>query len=308
MNNTILKERFELDNFNSNKMNYQDLIDSFINYIDVSENTMITYKRSLKQFWNYMKMRNIQFPTRENIIEFKEYLLENNKPNTANLYLASVKNFYKWLEYMGITKDISKNIKCVKMAKNHLKRGLTQEEIKLVLDNCSNIREELLIKLMITCALRENEVVNIRLEDFYEEYGTILLKVLGKGRNGIKQDIVKIDHRIFELVKKYCKEYNIKDYLFTSTSNNNKDGKLNTITIRRIVTNLFKKANLNTEKLSTHSTRHSAVEIALQSGMSIQEVSEMVRHSSISTTMIYSKEIKQRESQFANILTDAIMG
>ena len=102
--------------------------------------------------------------------------------------------------------------------------------------------------------------------------------------------------------------YNIKDYLFTSTSNNNKDGKLNTITIRRIVTKLFKKANLNTEKLSTHSTRHTSVELALQSGMAIQEVSEMVRHSSISTTMIYSKEIKQRESQFANILTDAIMG
>ena len=157
---------------------------------------------------------------------------------------------------------------------------------------------------MITCALRVNEVVNIRLSDFYEEYGTIMLKVMGKGRDGLKTDIVKIDSRIFELIKKYCKEYNVQDYLFTSTSNNNNGGKLNNITIRRIITKLFEKANLNTEKLSAHSTRHTSCELALESGLPIQEVSEMMRHSNISTTMIYTKEIKQRESQFANVLAN----
>ena len=60
-------------------------------------------------------------------------------------------------------------------------------------------------------------------------------------------------------------------------------------------------------RLTTHSTRHTSVELALESGMSIQEVCEMARHSNISTTMIYSKEIKQRESSFANILTDCVM-
>ena len=300
----VLKEE---ENLIERETNYQNLIDRFVSYIDVSENTMITYKRSLKQFFRYLKNNNIINPTRDNILEFKEYLKENNKPNTVNLYLASVKNFFKWLEYEGITKDITKNIKSVKMSKNHIKRGLTKEEIKKVLDNCRNTREELLIKLMITCALRTNEVVNIRLDDFYIESGVVLLKVLGKGRNGIKQDIVKIDNRIYDLIKKYCQEYNIKDYLFTSTSNHNINGKLNTITIRRIITELFKRSKIDMSRITAHSTRHTSVELALESGMSIQEVCEMARHSNISTTMIYSKEIKQRESSFANILADYVM-
>lgn len=301
MEKLILKENSLVE---TKQMNYEDLIERFINYIDVSENTLLTYKRSLKQFWLYMVDHNIKNPTREDIIAWKEYLTQNNKPNTTNLYLVSVKNFYKWLEYEEVMKDITKNIKLIKMSKNHLKRGLTKEEIKLVLDKCENVREELLVKLMITCALRVNEVVNIRLSDFYEEYGTIMLKVMGKGRDGLKTDIVKIDSRIFELIKKYCKEYNVQDYLFTSTSNNNNGGKLNNITIRRIITKLFEKANLNTEKLSAHSMRHTSCEISLESGLPIQEVSEMMRHSNISTTMIYTKEIKQRESQFANVLAN----
>lgn len=300
----ILKEK---ENLIEREINYQDLVDRFISYIDVSENTMITYKRSLKQFFKYLKDNNIINPTRNDILEFKEYLKENNKPNTVNLYLASVKNFFKWLEYEDITKDITKNIKSIKMSKNHIKRGLTQEEIKKVLDNCKNIRETLMVKLMITCALRTNEVVNIRLDDFYIESGVILLKVLGKGRDDIKQDIVKIDNRIYDLIKKYCKEYNINDYLFTSTSNHNKNGKLNTITIRRTITELFKRSEIDMSRLTAHSTRHTSVELALENGMPIQEVCEMARHSNISTTMIYSKEIKQRESNFANILADYVM-
>lgn len=300
----ILREK---ENLIERETNYQNLIDRFVSYIDVSENTMITYKRSLKQFFRYLKNNNIINPTRDDILGFKEYLKENNKPNTVNLYLASVKNFYKWLEYEDITKDITKNIKSIKMSRNHIKRGLSREEIKKILDSCKNTREELLVKLMITCALRTNEVVNIRLEDFYIESGVVLLKVLGKGRNGIKQDIVKIDNRIYDLIKKYCREYNIKDYLFTSTSNHNTNGKLNTITIRRIITELFKRSEIDMSRLTAHSTRHTSVELALESGMSIQEVCEMARHSNISTTMIYSKEIKQRESSFANVLTDCVM-
>ena len=214
-----------------NQINYKELMNRFLNYIDVSDNTLQTYRRCLKQFWLYIYDNGITNPTRDDILNWKEYLITNNKPNTVNLYLVSVKNFFKWLEYEEITKDITKNIKSLRIEKRHIKRGLSKDEIDKVLYTCKNKREELLIKLMITCALRENEIVNIRLSDFYNDYGTVLLKVLGKGRDGQKSDIVKIDARIYELIKEYCKEYDVKDYLFTSTSNNNKGGKLNTITI-----------------------------------------------------------------------------
>ena len=274
----------------------EPLIQRFLNYIDVSENTTKAYNVGLIQFNEYLKANGIKEPTRETIIEFREHLLETHKPKTVNLYLIAVKNFYSWLEYEGITKDISKKIKGIKLEQRHLKRGLSQEEIKQVLGVCKDIREELLVKLMITCGLRCNEVVNIEIQDFYKDGDAIMLKVLGKGRDGLKQDLVRIDNRLFELIKEYCKQYNVTDYLFTSTSNHNTNGKLTTKTIRYIITNLFKKAELDMEMLSTHSTRHTSCELALESGLDLREVSEFMRHKSLQTTLIYAKELEQRNS------------
>lgn len=296
----------EIERKEKKELQVETLIKRFLGYLDVSDNTVKTYNVGLIQFNEYLKKNNIKEPTREDIINFREQLKETHKPNTINAYLIAIRNFYSWLEYEGITKDISKKIKGIKLERIHLKRGLSQEEIKKVIDVCKDTREELMIKLMITCALRINEVRNIRLEDFYEDKGIIMLKVLGKARGGLKQDSVKIDNRIFELIKKYCQEYKVSDYLFYSTSNNNSGNMMTTTAFRLIVNGLFKKANLDMEKLSPHSTRHTAVELALESGIPIQEVSEFVRHKSINTTMIYAKELNQRNSTIANTLSNFV--
>ena len=287
---------------NSNELAFEDLMERYLQFIDVSDNTTKTYNVGLIQFMQYLKDNDIKMPTRDDIINFREHLKAEHKPNTVNSYLIAVRNFFSWLEYEGITKDITKKIKGIKLERVHLKRGLSQEEIRNILDVCKDTREKLLIKLMITCALRINEVANIQLEDFYNDKGVVMLKVLGKARDGLKQDSVKIDERLFELIKEYCKEYNTKDYLFYSTSNNNYGNKMSTKCLREIITNLFKRAGLDMELLSPHSTRHTSVELALESGVSIQEVSEFVRHKSINTTMLYAKELNQRNSQIANTL------
>lgn len=292
-----------------NKIMLKDYIERYLDYIDVSDNTIKTYNVGLLQFIEYLKNNNIQEPIREDVIAFREYLKEEQlKPNTINAYLIAVRNFYNWLEYEGITKDITKKIKGIKLERKHLKRGLSLDEIKKVLSVCKDIREELIIKIMINCGLRCNEVVNIELTDFYNDKGIVMMKVLGKARNGIKQDAIKIDNRLFALIEEYVKQYNIQDYLFVSTSNHNTNGKLTTKTIRYIVKNLFEKAGLDMDMLSTHSTRHTTCELLLEKGMPIQEVSEFMRHKSINTTIVYSKELEQRNSQASNILCDEIFG
>ena len=290
----------------NNNLVLDNLMQQYLNYIDVSDNTTRSYNVGLIQFKNYLEMNDIKVPTREDIIGFREYLKETHKPNTVNSYLIAVKNFYSWLEYENITKDISKKIKGIKLERVHLKRGLSKEEIQKVLNVCESIREELLFKLMITCALRVNEVRNIKIEDFYMDKGVILLRVLGKARDGLKQDSVKIDDRLFELIKEYCKEYDVKDYLFYSRSNENYGSMVSGVTIRKMVNNLFKKANLDMDMLSPHSTRHTTVELALGSGIPIHEVSQFVRHKNISTTMVYAKELDQRNSQISNTLGDFV--
>ena len=298
MNEIVLKRNDELV--------IEPLIKRFLNYIDVSDNTIKSYNVGLIQFNEYLKENGIKTPTREDVIAFREQLRETHKPNTVNAYLIAIRNFYSWLEYEDITKDITKKIKGIKLERHHLKRGLSQEEIKDVLNVCKDTREKLLIKLMITCALRINEVRNIRLEDFYDDKGVIMLRVLGKARDGLKQDSVKIDERIFELIKQYCREYDVKDYLFFSTSNNNKGNMMSTVSFRKIVNNLFKRANLDMDMLSPHSTRHTSVELALESGIALQDVSEFVRHKSISTTMQYAKELNQRNNTITTTLGDFV--
>lgn len=284
-------------------------VERYLDYIDVSDNTIKTYNVGLLQFIQYLKDHNIQEPIREDIIAFREYLKEEQlKPNTINAYLIAVRNFYNWLEYEGITKDITKKIKGIKLERKHLKRGLSLEEIRKILSVCKDTREELLIKLMINCGLRCNEVVNIELSDFYNDKGIVMMRVLGKARNSLKQDLIKIDDRLFALIQEYVKQYNIQDYLFVSTSNHNTNGKLTTKTIRYIVKHLFEKAGLDMDMLSTHSTRHTTCELLLEKGMPIQEVSEFMRHKSINTTIVYSKELEQRNSQASNILCDEIFG
>lgn len=292
--------------YNNNQVRLTDYVEQFLNFIDVSEKTRDTYKIALKQFCGYLLDKGISTPTRDEIIEYREFLKENHKPTTINSYLIAIRNLYSYLEYEGITKDITKNIKGIKLEQKHLKRGLSKEEISKVLDVCKDNRERLMVKMMINLGLRCNELVNIQLEDFYDDKGVIMLKVLGKARNGLKQDSIKVDNRLFDMISNYVREYSITNYLFTSTSNHNKNGKLTTKTIRYIVTNLFKKAGLDMNMLSSHSTRHTTVELLLENGVDIREVSEFVRHRSISTTMIYSKEINQRTSQTSNVLADML--
>lgn len=304
MNNSLFFN--QMNNYNNGEIVVKDYVEKFLNYIDVEEKTRDTYKIALKQFCGYLMNKGINTPTRDEIIEYREFLKENHKPTTVNSYLIAIRNLYNYLEYEGITKDITKNIKGIKLEQKHLKRGLSKEEISKVLDVCKDNRERLMVKMMINLGLRCNELVNIQLEDFYDDKGVIMLKILGKARNGLKQDSIKVDNRLFDMISDYVKEYSINDYLFTSTSNHNKNGKLTTKTIRLTITNLFKKADLDMNKISCHSTRHTTVELLLENGVDLREVSEFVRHRSISTTMIYSKEINQRNSQTSNVLADML--
>lgn len=281
-------------------------LEDFLSYIDVAPKTTETYRIALNQFFEYLYSNGIKTPNRDDILRYRDYLKERHKPTTVNSYLIAIRNLYSYLEYNGVTKNITKNIKGIKLEQKHLKRGLSVEEIHDVINVCKDKREVLMIKLMINCGLRCNEVVNIQLEDFYDDKGITMLKVLGKARNNIKQDSVKIDERLLELIKEYVNENNITDYLFVSTSNHNKNGKLTTKTIRHIVTNIFKKANLDMEKISCHSTRHSTCELLLEQGMPIQEVSEFMRHKNIQTTLIYSKALDKRNCKATNIIADLI--
>ena len=293
---------------NENKNNLiKNYIKRYLNYIDVSQNTIKTYNVGLLQFYNYLKENNIVEPTRENIIAFREYLKLNHKETTINSYLIAIRNFYNWLEYEGITKNITKNIKGINVGNEHKRNALTLEQCKLVLKNAKNIREKVIFLLSTTCGLRANELVNIRLQDFKSKQDRVCLYVLGKARD-YKEDFVIVDKEVYEIIKKYIKEYNICDYLFTSTSNNNNKGQLTTKTIRLIVKDMFRRIGLDSDEYSLHSCRHSFATLAILSGKDIREVSQAMRHKSTTTTTIYLHDLEKINNKCSNSVTNAILG
>ena len=81
-----------------------------------------------------------------------------------------------------------------------------------------------------------------------------------------------------------------------------------TRSISRICKTAMRDASYNSKRLTTHSLRHSAVTIALLAGLSIQEVSQFARHSSINVTLIYAHDIERLKLKYENAISNAIFG
>jgi integrase/recombinase XerC len=291
-------------NINTNVIaNKEQYIEKFLEYIDVSNNTIKEYAAGLKRFFNYCYENNIVEIQRQNIISFRDYLKESNKEaSTINLYLASVKSFFKWLEYEGVYKDITRNVKSLPVEKGHKREAVTVEQLKTMLSFCESKRERLILLITITTGLRCNELRNIMVEDFKERNDAICLYVLGKARAGLKTDYVVIPDDLYKEIKDYIEENNITGYLFVSSSNNNKGNLMSTRAIRDIVNKIYEKAGLNKDLYVFHSLRHGFCNISLMNDIDIVEVSKAMRHKSIQTTMTYVRDIEAKDNKcFATV-------
>ena len=291
-------------NVNNNVIaNKEQYIEKFLEYIDVSNNTIKEYAAGLKRFFNYCHENKIVEIERQDVINFRESLKSSKKEaSTINLYLASVKNFFKWLEYEGVYKDITRNVKSLPVERGHKREAVTVEQLKTMLSFCKDSRERLILLITITTGLRCNELRNIMVKDFVERNNAICLYVLGKARAGLKTDYVVIPNELYEEVKTYIKENNITDYLFVSNSNNNKGNLMSNRAIRDIVNKIYHKAGMNSSSYVFHSLRHGFCNISLMNDVDIVEVSKAMRHKSIQTTMTYVRDIEAKDNKcFATV-------
>lgn len=256
-----------------------ELIRKYFEYIDVSDKSCKEYNTGLKMFFQYCSDNNIINIARQDIINFREDLKRQGKSaNTINLYLVSIKNFFKWLDYEGIYKDISQNIKALPVESTHIREAISEEQVKDILRNCQNDKEKIIIYLGITTGIRCNEMCNIRLQDFKQKDGKTVLYVLGKARQGMKADFVIIPDGVANLIKNYIQEYNITDYLFTSNSNNSKGKPISTRSMRDIVNKIYERTGIKNENVVFHSLRHGFASISIQNGADVREVSQSLRH------------------------------
>ena len=290
------------NNFIKNKNYY---LKKYFNYLDVAPRTTETYQNGLKMFFEYLYTNDIQNPSREDIIAFRESIKLNHTSSTVNTYMIAIRSFFKWLSYEDMYKNISENIKGVTNNKEHKKLPLTIEQARLVLDNAINMRERMIFLMTISLGLRANELANIRLSDFKNKNGTICLYVLGKARSG-KDDFVVINENLYKEIRIYIEKYEIKDYLFTSIRNSYGE-KLTTKTLRLIVKNMYKRVGICGDEYSLHSLRHSFATFNILNGLDIREVSQGLRHKNLQTTQIYLHDLDKINNKCFNIANEFAM-
>lgn len=277
------------------------LIDKFINSQDVKENSKATYRRSLKPFFEWVMINNIEPNSREAILAYKSFLInENLSALTISNYLVAVRKFYEWLESMKICPNIARGIKGAKQSRSFKKDPLTVSQIKELLSSIDRStlqgeRDFAILNLLIRTGLRTIEVIRANVEDIRQNSGEAVLWIQGKGRDN-KDEFVLLTVETLKSINEYLHargKAEDKEPLFASLSDRNSNQRLTTRSISRIVKQHLINIGLDNDRLTAHSLRHTAITLSLLGGASIQEAQALGRHSNINTTMVYSHNINR---------------
>lgn len=291
-----------------------ELYRQFIAYLDAKPKTVQTYTRALRQFANWTNVNGIQRPTFEDIKAYREELMQTHKPTTVQAYIFTVRRFFEWTESVGLYPNVAGKIKGARIDREHKKDYLTSEQVKAVLQGIDRTtlqgkRNYAIVALMITGGLRDIEVARATVEDLRTSGNNTVLFLQGKGRDE-KTDYVIIPEQTERAIREYLRERGKTrptDPLFTSLSNNSTGKAMTTRSISEVAKQSMVQAGYDSERLTAHSMRHTAVTLALiANGGNIQEAQQFARHADISTTMIYAHNLERQNNQCSRLIADSV--
>lgn len=290
----------------------EEIIESFLSSLKgVSDKTKETYRKGVKNFFNFCENENITTVEEEDITNYYNYLVsrigQEEKGltiNSVNMFLTSLRKLYKYLEKKGI-KNLASDLKSIKTTRQPKKDPLTKEqalELLRSIDTTTEIgkRDYAIIELLLHAGLRTIELERANIEDLRTLGNKTVLQVQGKGHKE-KDDYVKLTKAPYNAIMEYLsirKDAKLSDPLFISLSDRSRGQRLKTRSIREIVKNRLKAIGINTDRITSHSLRHSAITFALLGGATLQEAQAIARHERIDTTLIYAHNLDKLKSNY----------
>lgn len=297
------------------RLNINDLVlDEFIATLDATPTTKETYLKGVRKFIKWCDDNEVSEVNKINLIAYKDYLKENYKATSISMYITSLKKLYKFLEGKGI-KNLASDIKGAKNSKGFKKDTLTIEQSKDLLKSIDRSTNEgkrnyALIHLLITTGLRTIEIERSNIEDIRTIGSQAVLYIQGKGHDD-KDEYVKLTYETLKALNEYLITRNNKDDkqpLFISLSDRSNGERLKTRSIRDIIKKAYKNIGIDSDKITAHSLRHTAITLSLIGGATIQEAQQLARHTNINTTMIYAHNLNRldnkAEQSIQNLLND----
>lgn len=259
-----------------------------------SERTVEAYLLAIRQFAEFAGGKFLL--SDENLI--KDFLLLKKEqkwaPKTANIALSAIKFFCREILKIPLKLDI-------KFAKRQSKLPvvLAREEIMEIIRTLQNLKHRLVISLAYAAGLRVSEVTNLRIADINLNENVIYIR----GAKGGKDRISIFPDKLKEEMQEFIRNKKSQDYLFSNNRRHpNRGGKLTTRTLQKIFKMALQKAANAAARLGTfsvssqalsrasfHSLRHSFATHLLENGTDIRFVQELLGHSSIKTTQMYTR-------------------
>lgn len=279
---------------------WRGLVSIFVANQDVKESSRNLYSRTLSRFFMWVENtgRVLDRLTRQDILEYKDHLLKSNLAAlTIGSYLVSVRKFFEWTECEKIYPNIGRGIKTPKRTQAFKKQHLTDSKSAELLEYFKgySARDYAIVNLLLRTGLRTIEVARADVGDITFKSERRILRVWGKGRNE-KDDFVVLSDKAFQPIREYLKTRKgakAAEPLFTCNSNRNEGGRMTTRSIRRICKAGLVAIGMEGKEFTTHSLRHTTAVSILRLGGSITDVQEVLRHSSPTTSQIYTESIKE---------------
>jgi integrase/recombinase XerD len=244
-------------------------------------------------FWNKKFLDQInKKPEEVTTDDIKDYIAkkisENVSPKSIVIIRSALRFFYD--EVLG--KNIV-NLKAPKVPKT-LPVVLTREEIKKLIDSIENKKHKLIVKLLYSSGLRLSEFVNLKIGDLdlNESIGWV------RGGKGKKDRIFLISKKLSQELSELVKGRDKEEFLFTG-----RKGKMSERNIQKIIKIAAKKAGIE-KPIHPHVLRHSFATHLLESGENIRKIQELLGHSNLSTTQIYTHISTEELKKVRNPLDD----
>ena len=257
---------------------------------NLSENTTKSYERDLKKLYLFLEKLNVT-----NYSDIKEEICsawigdlysQNNKPKSIQRHLSSAKGFFRFLKKNNLISSSPFELVTAPKSSHTLPDVLSPEDVEQLLNfkpsNTIEIRDMAIVELMYSSGLRVSETVNINISDFEENMS--FLRVIGKGS---KTRLVPMGRYAINAINNWLNERvkisNNTDALFL----NSKGSRLSVRSIQLRLKKMAIKQGL--PPVHPHMLRHSFATHMLESSGDLRTIQELLGHSSLSTTQIYTK-------------------
>ncbi|MHA2294888.1 MAG: site-specific tyrosine recombinase/integron integrase [Candidatus Hodarchaeales archaeon] len=262
-------------------------VENYLLYLEIergySSKTIKEYAYDLQMFQRFIQ-KDLDSTSSWDIRRFLKHLKQDRGYSNTSVHrkICSIRSLFKFLEKEKVVDhNPAASIETPKVPKS-LPKTVTVEEVKKLLDSTENLRNRLILLLLYSTGLRVSELANLSVDDV--QFDEELIKVVrGKGS---KDRVVPLNINVATLLKKYI-EQTTNSRRDNSAFINKYGSGLTPRSIQRIVKGCKERAGLD-KKVTPHVLRHAFATHLIEGGVDIRLIQELLGHSSLSTTQIYT--------------------